>query len=160
MLSIAFQNIPKVLAELGMLPVDSVISYITKKMYAVFLEGKHLGYIRQVDATKIIASLRSKKISRQLPEMLEIAYIPYKKNGQFPGLYLFVGPGRLMRPVKNLILNAIEYIGSFEQVYMEIAIDAKEIYPDFTTHMELSKTNFLSNLANLIPLPDYNQSPR
>ena len=26
--------------------------------------------------------------------------------------------------------------------------------------MELSKTAFLSNIASLIPLPDYNQSPR
>ncbi|XP_018572188.2 DNA-directed RNA polymerase I subunit RPA2 [Anoplophora glabripennis] len=29
-----------------------------------------------------------------------------------------------------------------------------------TTHMELSKTAFLSNLAQLIPMPDCNQSPR
>ncbi|XP_036317536.1 DNA-directed RNA polymerase I subunit RPA2-like isoform X2 [Rhagoletis pomonella] len=65
-----------------------------------------------------------------------------------------------MRPVRNLAVGKIEYIGSLEQVYMDIAIDLKEFYPGFTTHMELSKTEFLSNLANLIPMPDYNQSPR
>ncbi|ERL95787.1 hypothetical protein D910_00301 [Dendroctonus ponderosae] len=32
--------------------------------------------------------------------------------------------------------------------------------PGVTTHIELSKTSFLSNLAQLIPMPDCNQSPR
>lgn len=66
----------------------------------------------------------------------------------------------MMRPVRNLRANQIEYIGTFEQVYMEICISPDEAYPGVTTHMELSKTAFLSNLANLIPMPDCNQSPR
>lgn len=66
----------------------------------------------------------------------------------------------MMRPVKNLRANKIEYIGSFEQVYMNICIDAEEAYEGVTTHMEISKTAFMSNLANLIPMPDCNQSPR
>lgn len=43
---------------------------------------------------------------------------------------------------------------------MEIAVCAEEAYPNITTHMELSKVAFMSNLANLIPMPDCNQSPR
>lgn len=82
------------------------------------------------------------------------------QNGQFPGLFLFVGAARMMRPVTNLKANKIEYIGSFEQVYMNICIDAEEAYEGVTTHMEISKTAFMSNLANLIPMPDCNQSPR
>lgn len=66
----------------------------------------------------------------------------------------------MMRPVRNLIANKIEYIGSFEQVYMNICISAEEAYEGVTTHMEISKTAFMSNLANLIPMPDCNQSPR
>lgn len=66
----------------------------------------------------------------------------------------------MMRPVRNLIANKIEYIGSFEQVYMNICISSDEAYEGVTTHMELSKTAFMSNLANLIPMPDCNQSPR
>lgn len=143
-----------------MIPIDSDLLDPYSKLFVVFLEGKFLGHIRQADATKIVDNLRLLKIEGKLPEMMEIAYIPYKKKGQFPGLYLFVGPTRLMRPVRNLALNKIEYVGSLEQVYMEIAVDLKEIYPGFTTHIELSKTDFLSNLANLIPMPDYNQSPR
>lgn len=66
----------------------------------------------------------------------------------------------MMRPVRNLVANKIEYIGSFEQVYMNICISSDEAYEGVTTHMELSKTAFMSNLANLIPMPDCNQSPR
>lgn len=66
----------------------------------------------------------------------------------------------MMRPVINLRANKVEYIGSFEQVYMNICIDAAEAYEGVTTHMEISKTAFMSNLANLIPMPDCNQSPR
>lgn len=43
---------------------------------------------------------------------------------------------------------------------MDICICPEEAYEGVTTHMELSKTAFLSNLANLIPMPDCNQSPR
>lgn len=46
------------------------------------------------------------------------------------------------------------------QVYMDICICPEEAYDGVTTHMELSKTAFMSNLANLIPMPDCNQSPR
>lgn len=65
-----------------------------------------------------------------------------------------------MRPVLNLRAKKIEYIGTFEQVYLEVAISADEAYEGITTHLELSKTAFMSNLANLIPMPDCNQSPR
>lgn len=154
-------EIPKILINLGMIPINSPIFDSNAKTCIVMLEGKILGYIRQHDAQKIIDKLRWLKIHNELPKMMEIAYVPYKNKGQYPGLFLFIGPARMMRPVKNLLFNGkIEYIGSFEQVYMDIAIDEKEIYPGITTHLELSKTDFLSNLANLIPMPDYNQSPR
>ena len=43
---------------------------------------------------------------------------------------------------------------------MEIALSRDEAYDGLTTHLELSKQGFLSNLAQTIPLPDFNQSPR
>jgi len=42
----------------------------------------------------------------------------------------------------------------------DICIREKEAYPGITTHMEIRPTSFLSNLACMIPLPDFNQSPR
>ena len=66
----------------------------------------------------------------------------------------------MMRPVKNLSNNSVEWIGSFEQVYLNIAVDASEITTGLTTHIEISKTNILSVIANLTPFSDFNQSPR
>ena len=67
-----------------------------------------------------------------------------------------------MRPVLNLAMNEIEWIGTLEQVYMDIAIANwdKEDLEMKPTHKELTKSAFLSNLARTIPLPDFNQSPR
>ncbi|XP_055921548.1 DNA-directed RNA polymerase I subunit RPA2 [Eupeodes corollae] len=152
--------IPKTLVDVGLIPLQSPCFDSFAKLLVVFLDGKLIGHIRQVDATKIVDKLRCLKIDGTLPQMMEIAYIPPKKAGQFPGLFLFCSPARMMRPVKNLALGKVEYIGSLEQVYMEIAVDEKEAYPGVTTHIELSKTDFMSNLANLIPMPDLNQSPR
>lgn len=50
-------------------------------------------------------------------------------KAQYPGLYLFTSPSRLMRPVKQLGRNKIEMIGTLEQLYMNICIRANEAYP-------------------------------
>nr|XP_012136993.1 PREDICTED: DNA-directed RNA polymerase I subunit RPA2 isoform X3 [Megachile rotundata] len=96
-----------------------------------------------------------------VPRIMEIVLVP-KKNvpAQYPGLYLFTNAARMMRPVMNLASKKIEYIGTFEQVYLNICVTPEEAYEGLTTHQELSKTAFLSNLASLIPMPDCNQSPR
>ena len=49
---------------------------------------------------------------------------------QYPGLYLFSTLARMVRPVHNLQLDKIEMIGSFEQVYMNIAVSESEILPE------------------------------
>lgn len=58
---------------------------------------------------------------------MEIVYIPKKKHSfQYPGVFLFTGPARMMRPVRNLLVNQIELIGTFEQVYMDIGVKSEE----------------------------------
>ena len=55
----------------------------------------------------------------RVPEMTEIAFIPAaqgKVAGQFPGIFIFTGAARMMRPVFNIAARAIEYIGTLEQV--------------------------------------------
>jgi DNA-directed RNA polymerase I subunit RPA2 len=96
-----------------------------------------------------------------VPSTLEIVLVRTKNvPAQYPGLFLFTGPARMMRPVMNLSAGRVELIGSFEQVFMDICLRREEVYPGVTTHQELSETAFLSNLACLIPMPDCNQSPR
>ena len=65
-----------------------------------------------------------------------------------------------MRPVKYVPNQRDDQIGSFEQVYMDIAITPEEIERGVSTHVEHKPTNFLSILANLTPFSDFNQSPR
>lgn len=57
----------------------------------------------------------------QIPDDLEVGYIPLSMGGAYPGLYLSTCPSRFVRPVKNLLSppeesNDIELIGPFEQV--------------------------------------------
>lgn len=142
--------------------VDSAfVASDLENYYTVMLEGQIVGYVMDEKITKFEENLRAIKIQgTKMPNTMEIVLVPKKKGGQFPGLFLFVGAARMMRPVLNLKFNKIEMIGTFEQIFLEIAIAKDEVHPKLSTHLELSKLSFLSNLANLIPLPDHNQSPR
>jgi len=80
-------------------------------------------------------------------------------GGRYPGIFLFTTPARMIRPVKHLASGETEFIGSFEQVYMNIACLDEDIQ-SITTHQELSATNFLSVVASLTPFSNFNQSPR
>lgn len=60
----------------------------------------------------------------QIPEDLEVGYVPLSTCGTYPGLYLFTSPSRFVRPVRNISApsrggNNIELIGPFEQVYIQ-----------------------------------------
>lgn len=61
----------------------------------------------------------------QFTEVVLVLQRPH--GGQFPGLYLFTTPGRMMRPVINLYTKSVEFIGTFEQVYLNIAISTDQI---------------------------------
>ncbi|CAH0563356.1 unnamed protein product [Brassicogethes aeneus] len=155
-------NIPLVLTELGMVPLKFFSTLDLKNWYVVQLDGRVIGYVDIDYARKLVDGLRIFKIEGvKIPSTLEIVLVPKKDTvTQYPGLYLFTGPARMMRPLINLLAKEIELVGTFEQVYMDICVAPQEAYPGVTTHMELSKTGFLSNLAMLIPMPDCNQSPR
>ena len=65
---------------------------------------------------------------------MEIVLITKKKvAAQYPGLFLFTGPARMMRPVKNLFVNKTELIGTFEQIYLNISISSKDVYSQVRT---------------------------
>lgn len=56
----------------------------------------------------------------QIPDDLEVGYVPLSFGGAYPGLYLFTNPSRFVRPVKNITVaddsKNLELIGPFEQV--------------------------------------------
>ncbi len=96
--------------------------------YPVLLDGRLLGHLTRKTARVVVDKLRVLKVrddDRRVPKTTEIVLVPMPDparpssaapGGQFPGLFLFTGPARMVRPVVNLALNAIELIGTFEQV--------------------------------------------
>ena len=66
----------------------------------------------------------------QVPPVMEICLIPKSEfASQYPALCLFTTVARMIRPVHNIKMGAIEWIGTFEQVYMNICITNTEAYP-------------------------------
>lgn len=153
------------MVELGMTPLAEtklMDSCELAASFIVMLEGGIVGRVTDTDSARFTDKLRLLKVFglRGVPKTLEIAFIPRIALGQYPGIFLFTAPGRMMRPVLNLAAGAVELIGTLEQVYLNVCVTASEAYEGVTTHQELAETGFLSNIASLIPLPDFNQSPR
>ncbi|CAL1700117.1 unnamed protein product [Somion occarium] len=158
---LAVAHIPALLAAHGMTQAFS--PYIDgRRNLCVQLDGRVIGWAPPQTLKQLASNLRIWKTEgkHQVPLDLEIGYVPTSHGGQYPGLYLFSTRARMMRPVKYLANGRDDQIGSFEQVYMDIACTPEEIEPNVSTHVEHSPTSFLSILANLTPFSDFNQSPR
>lgn len=124
------KNIPTVLTELGMVPLKYAGMLVLKNSYVVQLDGRIIGYVPSDIIARLVDKLRLFKIKgKKVPNTLEIVLVPSKKTvSQYPGLFLFTGPARMMRPVWNLVTNKIELIGTFEQVYLNICVTPEEAY--------------------------------
>lgn len=153
----------KAMSSHYMLPIDHIDEVDLIHYYPVTLDGRLVGYVEKREGRSFVDKMRKYKVKgmKKVPNDLEICLIPKTASPtQFPGIYLFSNLFRLARPVINREYNVHEYIGSFEQVYLDISINEKEIIPGRSTHLEISPTTFLSVLGCLIPYPDFNQSPR
>ncbi|THH11930.1 hypothetical protein EW145_g331 [Phellinidium pouzarii] len=160
---LAVAHIPSLLLSNGMTSVHTPsVNGKHHRNIVVQLDGRLIGWASPALAKQLSISLRIWKTEGKynVPLDLEIGYVPLAEGGQYPGLYLFASRSRMMRPVKYVLNGRDDQVGSFEQVYMDIAIKQEEIEPGVSTHVEHSPTNFLSILANLTPFSDFNQSPR
>ncbi|CAI8014211.1 Probable DNA-directed RNA polymerase I subunit RPA2 [Geodia barretti] len=158
-------HLPKLLVSLGMTPLGAptvAVGDTGSSSVSVLLDGRVVGEVSQAQAAEIAIKLRTLKAlgKEKVPSTLEIGLVPVLTGGQYPGLFLMSGPARMVRPVLNLSTNTTEMIGSFEQVYMDIAVVPEEAIKDATTHMELDEKAMLSAIAQLTPYSDFNQSPR
>jgi DNA-directed RNA polymerase I subunit RPA2 len=126
------------------------------------LDGRIIGYTSPTHSKHLANLLRHLKTTndRRVPLNIEIGYIPITKGGQYPGLYIFSSRSRMMRPVKYLENGKRDHLGTFEQVYMDVACTEQEVERGVSTHVELDPTSMLSVVANLTPFSDFNQSPR
>lgn len=133
-----------------------------KRMVVVQLDGKLIGWASPQQSKHLANLLRRLKTEGdpRVPLNLEIGYVPVTRGGQYPGLYLFAGRSRMMRPVTYLENGKTDHLGTFEQVYMDVACTTEEIEQGVSTHVELDPTSMLSVIANMTPFSDFNQSPR
>jgi len=168
-------SLPELLTTLGMSQMTSPPPSSTKTddnddedtllsgtIMSVQLDGRVLGYCSPSKALTIATTLRYLKIKglKKVPLTLEIGYVPPSSGGQYPGLFLFSQPARMIRPVRYIATGDIDMVGPFEQVYMDIACLNEDVVPGATTHIEVVPTNILSIVANMTPFSDFNQSPR
>jgi DNA-directed RNA polymerase I subunit RPA2 len=159
---VAKTDVSGVGAALVKLGITDRPSISVNESVVVQLDGRILGYCSPSQALTIAQILRHWKVNGEndIPLELEIGLVPNSNRGLYPGLFLFSQASRMMRRVNYLPLDKPDYIGPFEQPFMEIACVAEDVIPGLTTHMELEPTNVLSILANMTPFSDFNQSPR
>lgn len=152
-------HIPRLLVQLG---VRSESSVALEDSVPVQLDGKIVGFCSPKQARMIAQTLRHWKVegSHSIPTELEIGYVPNSNGGQYPGIYMFSQAARMYRPVKYLGLEKTDYVGPFEQPFMDIACLEQDLVSGVSTHIEFTPTNILSIVANMTPFSDYNQSPR
>lgn len=157
------ESLQKTIVANDILRLDQCDNADLTQYYPVTMDGKLVCYVENDRGDELVKKLRRYKVkgAKGVPNDIEVCLIPRTGHPtQFPGVFIFTNIFRLLRPVINRIHDVHEFIGSFEQVYMDISINDSEIIPDRTTHTELSPTTFLSVLGCLIPYPDFNQSPR
>ncbi|AQZ15464.1 RPA135 (YPR010C) [Zygosaccharomyces parabailii] len=155
-------KIPSLLYALGVTPASQTFA-AGPSLCCVQIDGKIVGWTSHEQGRIIADTLRFWKVDGKIPGLpldLEIGYVPLSSKGQYPGLYIFGGHSRMMRPVRYLPLDKEDIVGPFEQVYMNIAVTPQELLSNVHTHVEFTPTNVLSILANLTPFSDFNQSPR
>ncbi|KAL6883540.1 hypothetical protein ACP4OV_010954 [Aristida adscensionis] len=160
------------LVRVGMTPLLPKIERTgPPEVLHVHVDGCIVGSIPSAKIEEAVKYLRTLKLlaHSEIPDDLEVGYVPLSLGGAYPGLYLFTNPARFVRPVRNLLSLSdgkqnIELIGPFEQAFMEIRCPdggdggRKELCP--ATHEEIHPTAILSVVANLTPWSDHNQSPR
>lgn len=77
---------------------------------------------------KIVFDLEVFFANKQVPKTMEICLINRTEHAsQYPGIFIFTTPSRMMRPVKNISSDAIELIGTMEQVYLHVALEEEKV---------------------------------
>jgi DNA-directed RNA polymerase I subunit RPA2 len=138
----AYEAVIEALYSVGVAPISAagVQVVLSKEHLPVLLDGRLVGRCHVTDAPRAVAAMRDIKAQasgHRLPEFLELSLVMPRTNGLWPGVFAFTTPGRMMRPVMQLHSGKHEFIGTFEQIHMDIAVMPHEVDPRHHTHMEL-----------------------
>lgn len=150
----------------------------------VMIDGMPVGHIAfnlMEAASEELRLLKHRKPDKGgVPKDVEIVCITPDWKHLFPGLFIFCGPSRMVRPVRCLKTGTVDWIGPLEQLFMGVAASpterkwahqalediangdktVPEQLPMQYTHEELQPTEIFSVLASLTPFSNHNQSPR
>jgi len=148
-----------VLTAVGMMSKASHV-HAPYNFLVVMLDGAVIGHIDPRFAAVAKTAISAAKVKGTLPPILEAALVMPQDRGQYPGIFMYSTPSRMMRPVRQLATNMLELVGSFEQAYMSIACLDEDLRKGITTHQEISPMSMLSEVASMTPFSDFNQSPR
>ncbi|KAI5192996.1 DNA-directed RNA polymerase I subunit RPA2 [Nematocida minor] len=148
------------------LSVSDLISYGMSHLLgglngiSVMQNGRVVGTVSEKTVDGFIAALRRRKTEGGKFEHAEIVYANET-------VQIISTPNRFVRPLINIAENKVEYIGSTEQMYIQIESLDKDADPARysnspikPTHREISPTNILSVVAGSTPLGNFNPSPR
>ncbi|KAJ2548989.1 hypothetical protein EV175_004616 [Coemansia sp. RSA 1933] len=159
-------DVERALVRLGVQPGLPTPALRDARLLTVQLDGRIVGYCSYAVASRAAETLRMLKLQGRktgapgIPFNTEIGLVPESHGGQLPGLYLFTTPARFARAVMHVATQQEDHVGSFEQVYMDIACLDEDMRVGVTTHQEVLPTHILSVVANFTPFCDFNQSPR
>lgn len=149
---------------------------LPKENLPVCLDGKYIGFSDSQKGVHIAQILRAYKTSGRFVAIvcptIEIVLVsgPAHELPSCSGMYLFLGQGRLIRPVLSAARRDVEYISPLEQTALQVycgleSQHRRDVNLDLSSdklraYCELDVLSILSNLASLTPFSDYNQSPR
>lgn len=176
----------RVLSRLGMIPAaPGLVPPAMPRYLPIMLDGRVVGAVAGgAVAERMVARLRAVKAATLaqiegrlegssvvelssdealVPYHTEVVHIPALLGGVFPGIHIYTEPARMMRPVRDIHTKAVQYIGSLEQLHLDVRCpDGGEGGSTALafTHEELGTGSMLSVVASLTPYSDYNQSPR
>lgn len=165
-------NLLSTIFSLGVLPLERAAQHRTPNLIPVQVDGRWIGLVEPsqqlAEVTSQLRHLRATAPAGFLPAFFEVAAVPESRGGLYPGLYIYTTPCRMMRPVTYLTgetsdpdaVGRQDFIGSFEQVYLDIAVKLDEVKEGVHRYCEEIPTNMFSVVANMTPFCDFNQSPR
>jgi len=174
-------TVEKLLYDLGVIPIDEVISKeIMNAGAKVFLNGRLIGY--HPNPEELVKKVRELRRKGEIDPEVNIAHY---KDKYINEVYVNCDSGRARRPllvVENGILKLkpehvekirkgewtftdlvkngiVEYLDAEEEENAYIALEPKHITPEHT-HLEIWTPAILGIAASTIPYPEHNQSPR
>lgn len=155
----------KVTAETSAIPIKDLVGLGMIPLLGneirgvvVIQNGRVVGSVHVEGIEAFIRSIRAIKISSPKHRYTEVFYQEGIVTQRC--IYIIGTPNRMVRPVINIEKNTVEYIGTTEQVFLQMQSLDRRIDTPFATHKEICETSIMSIIAGSTPLGNLNPSPR